>query len=71
MFCKELFVDLSKRAMFCAIQPNRRLLWLQNEFKQFNKRQQESEANESYSAIARESQSEAESISESLKKSTN
>uniref|UniRef100_A0A7N2L427 Uncharacterized protein n=1 Tax=Quercus lobata TaxID=97700 RepID=A0A7N2L427_QUELO len=71
MFCKELFVDLSKRAWFCAIQPNLRLLWLQSEFKEFNKRQQESEADESHSAIARKSQSDAESFSESLKKSTN
>ncbi|KAK9997830.1 hypothetical protein SO802_017433 [Lithocarpus litseifolius] len=71
MFCKEFFVDLSKRAWFCAIQPNQRLLWLQSEFQQFNKRQQESGANESHSAIARESHSDAESVSESLKKSPN
>ena len=25
MFCKELFVDISKSAMFCATQPNQRL----------------------------------------------
>ena len=37
MFCKELFVDVSKSAMFCAIQPNRRLSWLQDEFNAFNK----------------------------------
>ena len=71
MFCKELFVDLSKRTWFWAIQPNQRFLWLQREFKEFNEGQQESEANESHSAIARESHSDAESFSESLKKSTN
>lgn len=36
MFCKKLFVDLSQRVMFCAIQPNPRLLCLQSEFKAFN-----------------------------------
>lgn len=36
MFCKKLFVDLSQRVMFCAIQPNPRLLCLQGEFKAFN-----------------------------------
>ena len=71
MFCKELFVDISKRVWFCAIQPNLRLLWLQSEFKEFNKRQEESEANESHSAIVRESHSDVESFSKSLKKSTN
>ena len=71
MFCKELFVDISKRVWFCAIQPNLRLLWLQSEFKEFNKRQEESVANESHSAIVRESHSDVESFSKSLKKSTN
>ena len=47
MFCKELFVDVSKSAMFCAIQPNRRLSWLQDEFNAFNKRQQESQVSTS------------------------
>ena len=47
MFCKELFVDVSKSAMFCAIQPNRRLSWLQDEFNAFNKRQRESQVSTS------------------------
>ncbi|XP_030949279.1 uncharacterized protein LOC115973170 [Quercus lobata] len=71
MFCKELFVDISKRVWFCAIQPNLRLLWLQSEFKEFNKRQEENEANESHSAVARESHCDAESFNKSLKKSPN